>query len=539
MDRQAARRWTMDDLMDFEYFLYRDESFPDTARERTLFLGEIKPVIDRDPDRRKDRPFVFHLWLEARRTAEKEHRESLTPGMVFRQIRGFVAFLCVVTGFFAGTGLCFSFLTYQGREPLNVSSYLGIFVLTQIFLLGAGLALFVFWKMTKREPPFSLIRFFLWNLMAKLMETVGRKTSNHLNRETLDRFKSAWSLARGRSRCYGALFPFPLFIPTQVFAVFFNLGLVAATLLKVLGSDLAFGWQSTIQLGSNAVYTLVRFVALPWSFVLKEPLAHPTLSQIEGTRMVLKDGITRLATQDLISWWPFLCLCVVFYGLLPRIVLLVSAWIMEQKSIARIRFDNMACDMLMMRLTHPRLETRGEAAFPDEKYRETVKEADAHTVKNDAPSDASPDNVLAPFLALIPRDIDDNCHDRELNEHLISLYGTGFETRIAVEGDPRSDREILEEHVRRSSNRRVVCLMEAWQPPIRETMAFIENLRDLGGENLRIHILLVGKPSKQTLFTAPSADDALAWKHAVNTLADINIRLDLIPESPDSRHKEV
>lgn len=538
MDRQTARRWTMDDLMDFEYFLYREENSLDSDGARALFLREIKPVVDREPDRVNDRPFVFRLWLDARRKEDAGKQESVTPGMIFRQIRGFVAFLCVIAGFFTGTGLCFSFLSYQGREPLNVSSYLGLFLLTQILLLGAGLSMFVFWKLTKQDLPFSLIRFLLWNLMVKLMETVGRKTSNHLNRETLDRFKSAWGLARGRSRCYGRLFPYPLFIPTQVFAVCFNLGLLVATLLKVLGSDLAFGWQSTLQLGSNAVYTLVRFVSLPWSFFIHEPLAHPSLAQIEGTRMVLKDGITRLATQDLVSWWPFLCLCVVFYGLLPRIVFLVSAWIMEQKTIARIQFDTMPCDMLMMRLTHPLLETQGEIGKPDENKRGTVQPSPSFPSHNGFPGNVGPANDLSPFLALVPRDISDDCPDHELNHHLTHLFGTGFDTRLTVDGNARKDEDILKEHIHRPSNRRVVCLMEAWQPPIRETLAFVEKLRELGGESLRIHILLVGKPVTGTLFTAPSADDALAWKHAVNTLADINIRLSLIPEKPVSQNEE-
>ena len=158
MDRQTARRWTMDDLMDFEYFLYRDENSLDSDGARALFLREIKPAVDREPDRGNDRPFVFRLWLDARRKEEDGKQELVTPGMIFRQIRGFVAFLCVITGFFTGTGLCFSFLSYQGREPLNVSSYLGLFLLTQILLLVAGLSMFVFWKLMKRDLPFSLIR---------------------------------------------------------------------------------------------------------------------------------------------------------------------------------------------------------------------------------------------------------------------------------------------------------------------------------------------------------------------------------------------
>ena len=276
MDLKSSRIWTMEDLMDFEYYLYRDEKNPASCEERELYLRTVKPVLDAHPEHKKDRRLVFKAWLDFRRRQENTTHGPLTPGGVFRQIHGFFIFLCVITGFLTGTGLCFSFLTYQGREPLNVSSYLGLFVLSQIFILLAALFLFVSWKVLRREPPFSMIRFLLWTLMVKLMGYIGRKTSNHLTRETIAKFQAAWGLAKGKSRCYGDVFPFPLFILTQTFAVFFNSGIIAATLLKVLGSDLAFGWQSTVQLSSDAVYALVRFVALPWSFVVNEPLAPPT-----------------------------------------------------------------------------------------------------------------------------------------------------------------------------------------------------------------------------------------------------------------------
>jgi hypothetical protein len=522
----------MEDLMDFEYYLYRDEKKPASPEERELYLRTVKPVLDAHPEHKKDRRLVFKAWLDFRRRQENTARVPLSPGGVFRQIHGFFIFLCVITGFLTGTGLCFSFLTYQGREPLNVSSYLGIFVLSQIFILLAALLLFVSWKVLRREPSFSMIRFLLWTMMVNLMGYIGRKTSNHLTRETTIRFQAAWGLAKGKSRCYGDVFPFPLFILTQTFAVFFNSGIIAATLLKILGSDLAFGWQSTVQLSSDAVYALVRFVALPWSFVVNEPLAHPTLSQIEGTRLILKDGMTRLTTENLVSWWPFLSFSVLVYGLLPRLALLATAWTMEKRALGRIRFENTACDMLMLKLTHPWIETKWEPGFPGEGPCPSYPAGNSteRPAITGHPPFPDPDMAVTPFLVLLPIDIAGSLDDRELNDHLNAMFGTGFKEKIHVSMEARTDAPLLEHHIRSRSVRRVLCLMEAWQPPIRETAEFFRCLRDIGGESLRIHILLIGKPAETTPFTSPDPADVRVWQHTLDRLADTNIRLDIIAD---------
>ena len=99
------------------------------------------------------------------------------------------------------------------------------------------------------------------------------------------------------------------------YGIGFNLGVLGATLSKVVFSDMAFAWQSTLQLSPELLAELVRWVALPWSWIV--PQAYPTLSQIQGSQMVLKEGIAHLSSANLTAWWPFLCCSVAVYGLLP------------------------------------------------------------------------------------------------------------------------------------------------------------------------------------------------------------------------------
>jgi hypothetical protein len=163
----------------------------------------------------------------------------------------------------------------------------------------------------------------------------------------------------GKSRTYGLLFFLPVFILTQLLAMGFNLGLLAATLFKVVTSDIAFGWQSTIQLSPTAVHSLARAIAAPWSWALEGDAAFPSLAQIEGSRIILKEGIYHLSTPDLVSWWPFLCLAVLVYGLLPRLLLFLGAIAVQRRFLGSLDFRQGACEQLLMRMTTPLVSTRG------------------------------------------------------------------------------------------------------------------------------------------------------------------------------------
>ena len=63
------------------------------------------------------------------------------------------------------------------------------------------------------------------------------------------------------------MFYWPLFAVFQRFAIFCNIGLLAATLTRVAFSDLAFGWQSTLKVGAQGMHSLVWVLSLPWSWL--------------------------------------------------------------------------------------------------------------------------------------------------------------------------------------------------------------------------------------------------------------------------------
>ena len=146
------KKWQIKDLIDLEYFLHDDERRPYISDEphpdRNIYLKNIKPIIEKEnaagsSHLRKD---IIRLWIDHRRRMAKTSQgpeEAVLPGAAFEEVYTVLLYAIVAIGFVSGAGLAFSLLTYHGSKPLNVTVYLGIFVIGQAGLIF-GLILFSF-----------------------------------------------------------------------------------------------------------------------------------------------------------------------------------------------------------------------------------------------------------------------------------------------------------------------------------------------------------------------------------------------------------
>jgi hypothetical protein len=515
--------WTIEDLIDLEYFIHREETSPDSpekeaqhAKDRAFYLKHLE---SKGPGEQVSRATILRNWLEFRRNPLKEAHphDQVLPGEAFRQIYAVMMLIMVLAGFSSGSGLCFSFLVYKGHEPLNVSSYLGIFVLTQMALILLVLFYLVLGRFKTSFQPPSLLRLFLGSAIVKLGVWIKKKTSRHLSAAHRNSFSAALGMMSGRSSQYRAVLPWPLIILTQVFAVWFNLGVLTATLLKVIGSDLAFGWQSTLQLSTEAVYKGAMALALPWSWIVPENLAHPTLEQIEGSRIILKNGIGLLNSPDLAAWWPFLCFAVLVYGLLPRLVLLIFATIMKKKALNRVSFNRVSFDKLLLSLSSPAIDTRGEA-----------KHGDSHHARSTAPPSVTEiEGLNDPVRVLVPEDIQIENLDDDLGHHVMALFRAPLSHTVPVTLDPTLDWSHIEKLIPGSGGR-LALLMESWQPPIREVLNYIRGIKSQGGTDFKLYLLMTGKPGLDGGLTPPTDAEFRIWKEKIHALGDPNIQVEQI-----------
>lgn len=518
----SKARWHIRDIIDFEYFLLCDEKEEETTtpaslakRDRTIYLEQVQPMETRGQALPVGR--TLRIWLDQRRNMEKSKTgaKAILPGETFDEIFRVVLYLLMIIGLTTGAGLAFSFLNYKGTEPVNVTAYLGGFVLTQLLLL-LFLFLMLLFRSWKNHPLRSSIIFILiTGLIGKLLTRVKRSSLKALSGSKRDMLEGTIALVQGKRRVYGNLFYWPVFLSSQLFMVAFNVGVLSATLLKVLGSDIAFGWQSTIQLGSHFVFNLVKTIALPWSWFVPTGTAYPTLAQIEGTHMVLKDGIYHLETMDLVSWWPFLCLCLLFYGLLPRIIVLILGLTVEKRAISRIGFLHGAPARLYNRMKTPNVTTQG---VPVEMKGDSI--GDTHPIKDSKYQTGVRSG--RDLIALIPDEIFDTCPFDELRDLVFQRRGAQILFQIKL----TDENQIDPEQFKREENPDVMILQESWQPPIRESLFLLKDLRRAIGNSSKIILGLIGRPREDIFFTRIKADDYKAWENKIKTLEDPYLELE-------------
>jgi len=547
-DRHRARPlFDVSDIIDLEYFLCRDkqtlleegESCL-VKRDREIFLRELGSLEDEEETLK--RPFIIKGWLEAMRKSVADNTSSgVLPSRIWKEFYTSFSWLALFLGIALGASLAFSLLSYQGKTPVNVFVFLVGVVFSQMALILFALVFYVGRSLLGGEIRGSLLISFVRRLF---MNGLRRAIEASSPLDGLgDKGVLACLLDALGQASYRKVFIWPFFILLQLFGVGFNIGSLGATLAKVAGSDLAFGWQSTLQIGPEMVHRIVEILALPWSWLLGEGVGYPTLTQVEGTRMILKEGIYHLATKDLVSWWPFLCLSILFYGLIPRLMLFLWAKYRLRVELENLDLGERRFLELYRRLTMPIVETCSSQR--EEEGREEscdLHKEDEKEVAIRGPveqghfdeiggSGLSRESQGERIILLVPQEL------MELFDPVVFTEvakEAGFEPEALIpfdEGYPAAQeqwgqglKEKLSGHT--GEKVKIVILQEAWQPPLEEFFVFLKEMKELLAD-VRPHlvIFLVGRPSDEKGFDPADTHDIEVWTNKIGRLSypDISV----------------
>lgn len=517
-----SAKWKAGDLIDLEYFLQQEDELAEEniEEDREVYLSYLKTSKEDTSDTATLRKGLYKYWLENRKNSlrQESDAEVATPGKIFEEVyRLFVIiFLCV--GVFLGAGGAFHLLSYDGTKPVNVTTYIGLFVICQILLVITIITIGMLRGKKQGFLKTSIIYKTVAKVLIKAVHVFNVKAVKTVSQERRNELEAAIGLVKGKHRIYGEVFYWPVFVLIQIGSIGFNAGVIGATLLRVLAQDLAFGWASTIQFSAQTVYSFVKTISIPWSWFISHDIAFPTLTEIEGSRILLKNGIYHLSTQDLVSWWPFLCLSVVFYGFLPRVIFLCIGMIKGRKVISGFTFDTAACEKLMIRMHTPRLKTKGNEAFSQV---ENDQNATIPYALDEINQYSSED--VSSAVMLIPTDIFSVRLDRRLNEIVPKKFNANILEKYEIGIDPDTDQKVIQtvaENKEIHGKSRIFILQEAWQPPIQETRMFIEELRQEVGKNVNILVMLVGKPIAGDIFTPAAEQDKKIWKSFIDKIGD-------------------
>ncbi|MFO7884417.1 MAG: DUF2868 domain-containing protein, partial [Desulfobacteraceae bacterium] len=453
--------WTIGDIINLEYFLNRKTEPVDEnslkEKDRHFYLEKIHPELS---DSEKKPKQILKRWLDLKKQEEVQSsgNDTLFPGDIYEDCFVFFKFFFIFAGLATGALVCGSFFSYTGSTPVNVFYFLSITVFLQLFILfflTISFLLRVQFSLLKKPNFFY---FFLARLFEKFILKARLTFADKITAEKRDAFYSAAGILKSGNIKYGSVFLWPFFILMQIFGLGFNLGLLGSTLFTVFVFDTAFGWQSTLQMGADVVYKMVDLMAFPWSWIMPSSLSSPSMAQIEGSRIVLKDGIVQLATADLVSWWPFLCLSILFYGLVPRAVLLYVGKSAFFSSLDRLTFDHDKSRRLLNRLLTPIVSTAGTKPEDQTEKKDFILPSyDEAVLKSDTSKQ---------IFVFVPEDIIEDC-DHEGLTHFIkektkSSPSGIFKTGLDFDADVSKVAKAVHS-VEKDISFCIVLVYEAWQ----------------------------------------------------------------------------
>lgn len=498
------------DSIDFDYFTSSMDITLDNEAERQLFLNRIEPGLNTDD--KQNRTKIISRWIKIKR----EDNEKLSPGQMVHSGLKLVFFFFLISGFLTGLGTAFSYLSYSGTRPVNIAVFLFVFVFSQIFFQIMSLVTVI----GSRVNLFSNFFSSPYSLVLKLIKKVsGTATGNLSSEKRLQVEASIGRMKIGREK-FGNVYFWTVFKLFQATGLMFGTGVLTATFFKVVTSDLAFGWQTTIQTAPEKIFDLVKGFALPWSWLVPAELAYPDLANISGSQILLKDGIVELASADMAAWWPFLCFAVLFYTMIPRLFLITVGVVCEKTELRKLFCHNAAVDRLLLLLTSPQM-------LVETNRRNVNDQAPAKTVSSPKESGLSIE-AAGVLIALIPEDIDSSGFDQYLRQKTEKKLGFISET-ITITGDSDEDSDIFFKLKEKTASLRscsILIIFESWLPPIKEATEYIKTIRDHLGKTIHIIVLLIGKPDiENSGFSAVKESDYKIWHWKIKAIGDPDISI--------------
>lgn len=493
------------ELIDLEVQLRADAELPpEELHARDGAIGQRIEAASLD-----DREAALR-WLS-------EIRRANGPGARAEQRRLQASALLVVTGFLLGALSVGTWLATGTREPVNVVYFWPAFVGSQILLALA------FWIAI--TPPAFFAQIPLLGAVHSLLRTMAGAIPRAMAR-LLRRFSPSsgdrWADSLGELRqldwLYGRLLFWLLARMTQLFALAFNFGALAAFVVLPAIDDPAFGWRSRL-LDGQQIAIASSTIALPWRGVWPEAL--PTPDEIAATRYssVAERYTAELgnaavepgdSTRPWAAWWPFLVASIAFYGLAPRLLYLLVCAIGARRALRAISFDRVEIRRVCERMRWAVTQTAGVG---------------------EEPSGAWPEHEDAPPAAAwpIPERTRALCWEGVdlAQEVLAPALGARFGSIPASvhpvgDVDCEGDDEALAALADAPADEGLYLVVAAWEPPVGDQLDLLDAIRQRAGSTRPILVVLHARQADGRS-AAPEPRHRQIWERAIRRRGDPHV----------------
>ena len=310
----------MADLADLETLLAEEQA---ERGARRIYNESISAKLPRKLDEGERRRRGLRLWLEEKRDSDSRVGQKLESGLRFAGL------LVKVAAFLAGVGIVRGLLQELpsgGGRGYNLWLFLGVTLgLQWLFLLFGAVA----WVLFRRKGRLS------WS--QELLGLLGKKFAG-------SRVAVAWSkLLAMRSDGYGSVLGWRLAGITQLGAVWLGLGMVISFVGCLWFLKVNFYWESTLEnLSKTQLVEVTDALSLPWSWagdswVPGEYGVERASLEVVENPLISPDADPRDPVSQV--WMRFLVLALLFWGVLPRLLLNYYCSRGEKRALAKLDFQ--------------------------------------------------------------------------------------------------------------------------------------------------------------------------------------------------------
>lgn len=297
-----ARRWTLEDLIDFESEIAAATRTPPEVRDAVVSAS-------RGLDGASARRAGLRIWLDGVR--------SSSDGRKFISALALVGSGLALTMFLAGISGVLGMVDRE-KAGVHVTLFLTILIGGQwlVLILASGA-----WLMRRRAADgFSAVQ----SLTARLARRLA-----------CGRDAPWWGMMMDAGGAARAAMLWRIARIAQAAGISFNLGVLAGLGGLVLVRHVGFFWETTTELAMHSLLEkAARFLSAPWAAWW--PGAVPDAAVIDASRWLPDHPLP----PGPAAWWSFLLMATVFWGLLPRLLLWLVAWNAGRKALAALDFQS-------------------------------------------------------------------------------------------------------------------------------------------------------------------------------------------------------
>jgi hypothetical protein len=457
-------------------------------------------------------------WLQ-QVSVEEDRHQARDAARAMRLL----AIVLFVLGSLSGSGAAVAAFYYDGRHPINILPLLAVFVLLPVVMLLPFSSAVLARSWVGKWPVVSDVQEAITMMLVGIMSAVIRLLPQM--------YREALQQATGRSvahrRVYGRMQKWMLLRWSQTFVLGFMLAAVTWFGYRLVVTDLAFTWSTTLQAEQSEilylrVQRLTDVLSAPWAALW--PQARPSAQLIRDTHYFrLREGVlpVQAAPAVLGGWWPFLMLSMVCYGLLPRVLTwLFCAWRFRHASRWCLLHTPGVVDVLdrlnsvMIETQAPTVET---AAAPQ-------LSAAAATAAAERGSQAVAQAMLINWSA-VPIDDAQACEllSRQLALDLQPPLHAGGRHTLEADAEVIAQVQDALRHEQTDapfSLSQVIVLVKAWEPPMMEIVDFLCDLRQAIGGGERILIVALQMPPVNGASDSDANVTFEQWQRKLTTIGD-------------------